>query len=83
MVNAYWEALDFEIPVLGDDHEPWRRCLDTFLASPDDACPWEDAAAVGSPTYLVQPRSLVLLMTRARDRALPPVDGLPTGGTHR
>ncbi len=64
MVNAYWEKLDFEIPPLGVAHEPWRRCVDTYLASPHDVCGWEDAPAVRSRTYRVQPRSLVILMTR-------------------
>lgn len=64
MVNAYWEALDFEIPPLGGAHEPWRRCVDTYLASPQDVCRWEEAPAVRSRTYRVQPRSLVILMTR-------------------
>ena len=71
MVNAYWEVLDFEIPPLGDAYEPWRRCIDTFLAAPDDACRWEDAPAVAMPTYPVQPRSLVMLVARARERAAP------------
>jgi glycogen operon protein len=69
MVNAYWEALDFEIPLLGDGYEPWRRWLDTFLAAPNDICRLEDAPAVLSTTYPVQPRSLVILVGDARSRA--------------
>jgi glycogen operon protein len=62
MLNAYWEPLIFELPpgpAAGGD--PWRRCVDTALASPDDICPWEEAPAVPAAAYRVQPRSIVLL----------------------
>ena len=65
MVNAYWEALSFEIPRNGEAYEPWRRCVDTFLDSPDDICTWPDASVVNGSTYLVRPRTVVLL-TRSR-----------------
>ncbi len=39
----------------------WRRLIDTFLPSPIDCQTFADAPAVTLPTYLVQPRSLVLL----------------------
>jgi isoamylase len=66
MVNAYWEELVFEIPPGGDVYEPWRRCIDTFLDSPDDICDWFNAPEIVTSTYKVQPRSVVLLITRAR-----------------
>ncbi|HTO48959.1 MAG TPA: glycogen debranching protein GlgX [Burkholderiales bacterium] len=62
MINAYWEALDFEIPP--PDGAPWRRVVDTALDSPDDIRAWSDAPAVRAPTYAVQPRSIVLLIAR-------------------
>jgi len=65
MVNAYWEALRFEIPVVGEAGEPWRRCVDTFLDSPDDICDWDKSPIVSGATYPVQPRSVVLLVARA------------------
>jgi glycogen operon protein len=68
MVNAYWEALDFEIPPVEDGQGPWRRFLDTFRAAPEDVCPGDGAPAVLLPTYRVEPRSLVLLVARARER---------------
>ncbi|OPY04615.1 MAG: Glycogen debranching enzyme [Syntrophus sp. PtaB.Bin001] len=67
MINAYWESLSFELPPVEDAYEPWRRCIDTFLGSPDDILTWSQAAAVESSTYTVQPRSVVLLMTRFRN----------------
>jgi glycogen operon protein len=66
IVNAYWEPLEFELPPLSEAYEPWRRCIDTFLASPEDVCPLEDAPIVPSAAYQVQPRSLVILFAAAR-----------------
>jgi glycogen operon protein len=67
MLNAYWEPLMFEIPPVPAGHQrPWRRCIDTALASPDDICLWGAAPAIEQSTYLVQPRSVALLA-----RALP------------
>jgi glycogen operon protein len=63
MLNAYWEPLTFELPPLPvERQQPWRRCLDTALASPDDLCPWETAPFVEQATYVVQPRSVVCLV---------------------
>ncbi len=64
MLNAYWEALEFELPppAKGPDYR-WRRLLDTFLDSPYDICAVEKAPAVSTLTYLVQPRSVVLLFS--------------------
>jgi len=62
MLNAYWEPLTFELPrVLGEGEQGWRRCIDTALASHDDIFPWAEAPRVGALSYMVQPRSLVLL----------------------
>ena len=62
MLNAYWEPLTFELPPVATRNEPgWRRCMDTALDSPNDVCPWQVAPAVQPTTYLVQPRSIVIL----------------------
>jgi isoamylase len=62
MLNAYWEPLTFELPpVPAECPQAWRRCIDTALKPPDDICPWETAELVGQATYMVQPRSVVLL----------------------
>jgi len=62
MINAYWEALEFEIPPLDRAQGPWRRCIDTFLDPPDDICGWTDGQMVQGSTYTVEPRSLVILL---------------------
>jgi glycogen operon protein len=62
MFNAYWEPLTFEIPpAAAETGESWRRCMDTALAAPEDLLPWDAAPAVVQGTYVVQPRSIVLL----------------------
>ena len=66
IVNAYWEALEFEIPTSGSAHQAWRRIIDTSLDSPDDVRAWAEAPAVDPPAYLVQPRSVVLLIAMGR-----------------
>jgi isoamylase len=62
IINAYWEALEFELPVLADAESSWRRCIDTYQDPPDDICDWSDAHRVEGTTYLVQPRSVVILL---------------------
>jgi glycogen operon protein len=62
MLNAYWEPLTFQLPPVPPESEQrWRRCIDTALASPDDIYPWERAPFVAQASYVVQPRSVVLL----------------------
>jgi glycogen operon protein len=62
MFNAYWETLTFELPLpAADGQQTWRRCIDTALDSPDDIQLWQTAPKVEQQTYMVQPRSVVLL----------------------
>jgi len=62
MLNAYWEPLQFELPPVPDGlTQTWRCCVDTARSSPDDINRWEAAPAVSTATYLVQPRSIVVL----------------------
>ena len=68
IANAYWEALEFEIPPHGDPHAAWQRIIDTSLDSPDDVRGWTDAPTVQDATYVVQPRSVVLLMSMREHR---------------
>jgi isoamylase len=65
IINAYWEALKFEVPALDQAQEAWRRCVDTSLDPPDDICGWADAQRLPGSTCRVQPRSIVLLLARA------------------
>ncbi len=63
MVNAYWRELSFELPPVADDERRvWLRWLDTALPSPDDIRPLPEAAVITTPDYIVQPRSVVLLI---------------------
>jgi glycogen operon protein len=64
IVNAFWQPLEFQIPALGETHDAWRRCVDTYLDSPDDIMSWKDAPPLKQATYLVQPRSVVVLIAR-------------------
>jgi glycogen operon protein len=63
ILNAYWDALEFELPI--DETgapRPWRRWIDTALACPDDIVPWHLACPVDDcHTYRVGPRSVVVL----------------------
>jgi len=68
MNNAYWEPLEFEVPILDSTHLPWRRYVDTSLDTPKDICGWSDTAAAEGSTYVVQPRSVVILICTARSR---------------
>jgi glycogen operon protein len=64
MINAYWEPLTFAIPVLDYRYVPWRRGVDTFRPAPRDICMWSDAEPVHDTTCVVQPRSIVVLVTK-------------------
>jgi isoamylase len=64
MINAYWEALEFAIPQLDDNHSQWRCCVDTFRQSPADISLWSEAETVQGGTLIVQPRSIVMLVTK-------------------
>jgi isoamylase len=67
MINAYWEALEFAIPQLDENHVPWRRCVDTFRMSPADISVWSEAETAEGETLIVQSRSIVVLVTRFND----------------
>jgi isoamylase len=73
MFNAYWEPLTFELPPVPAEHrQAWRRCIDTALLSPDDINVWEHAPLVEQATYIVQPRSVVLLALPLQSAAKTP-----------
>jgi isoamylase len=71
IINAYWEPLEFEIPVFSETQGSWRRCVDTYLDPPNDICRWADAPRLQGSTCLAQPRSVVLLVTRAEKGGFP------------
>ena len=45
ILNAYWEPLEFELPVVGEGAS-WRRWIDTALDSPNDIVPWQTAPTI-------------------------------------
>ncbi len=62
ILNAYWEPLEFELPVSGKGcGNPWRRWIDTAQESPNDIVPWEKARTVPGLTYRVEARSVAVL----------------------
>jgi glycogen operon protein len=65
IINAYWEALEFEVPPLDQGQESWRRCVDTYLDPPDDICSWTHGRRLQGSSYLVQARSVVILVADA------------------
>jgi isoamylase len=62
MFNAYWEHLDFELPVLRDGAMNWSRWIDTALDPPHDICDWQQETRVPQSTYRVGARSMVVLI---------------------
>jgi isoamylase len=64
IVNAYWQALDFEMPPRPPTH-PWRRVLDTYLEAPYDIRSWAEAPTLGGATCRAESRSVVVLIAEA------------------
>jgi len=64
IINSFWEALDFELPPPQPGRTPWRRCVDTTLASPDDIRRWAEAPVVETASFRAGPRSVVVLLSR-------------------
>jgi len=62
MMNAYWEPLDFALPVLSE--HGWHRWINTSLESPDDISDWLKTPLVGGKSYRVESRSIVALIGR-------------------
>jgi len=63
MLNAYHDALEFELPQL-KEFINWDRWIDTALESPDDICYWENAITITDEKYLVQPYTSVILVAK-------------------
>ncbi len=62
ILNAYWQPLTFELPPLPlGGRAGWRQVIDTYLETPADCCDQAGPVVTGS-SYLVQPRSVVLLV---------------------
>ena len=65
MINAYWEALDFELPSIPPASlTGWRRWIDTARKSPEDIMDAPEAPLVRETQYRVAPRSVAVLFAR-------------------
>ncbi|WP_116813425.1 glycogen debranching protein GlgX [Steroidobacter cummioxidans] len=62
ILNAYWEALDFELPAVDGHTGNWSRWIDTALESPADIVSLTAAQALTGTTYSAQARSVVVLV---------------------
>jgi glycogen operon protein len=62
ILNAYWESLEFELPLVSDGREAWHRWIDTALDSPHDIVEWQTAPPVAGRTYHAEPHSVVMLV---------------------
>jgi isoamylase len=67
ILNAYWEALDFELPSPGNGDRAWRRWIDTSLQSPFDIVEWASAPPMPAGSYRAEPRSVVVLYADGKD----------------
>ncbi len=66
MLNAYWKAFNFELPLLPEG-QSWRRVVDTALASPEDYRDPQEAIAITDSHYCLTARSAVVLMAQSND----------------
>jgi isoamylase len=63
ILNAYWEALDFELPPGNDGKgHSWGRWIDTALGPPHDIVPWQEVVPILGQSYRSGPRSVVVLL---------------------
>ncbi|MGV2830960.1 glycogen debranching protein GlgX [Myxosarcina sp. GI1(2024)] len=63
MFNAYWESLNYELPLFRPGHN-WYRIIDTSLPTPNDFCELATAPMVNQRYYQVEARSSVVLMAK-------------------
>jgi glycogen operon protein len=64
-LNAYWEALDFELPLLpGGPAHGWRRLLDTARGDAQDLLEFDAAPPVAGGLQRVQARSVVMWLAK-------------------
>ncbi|MEH1855195.1 MAG: glycogen debranching protein GlgX [Nostoc sp.] len=61
ILNAYWQPLTFELPLLSSG-EGWHQIVDTALRSPQDFSDLKTAPLITSLEYLAGGRSVVVLM---------------------
>jgi glycogen operon protein len=62
MFNAYWEALEFDVPPApATAIAGWQRWIDTSLESPEDITVIATAPPVRGSQYRVSPRCVAAL----------------------
>ena len=64
MLNAYWETLEFELPLPGVG-ERWHRVINTALALSEAVCEIGFSQPYDKETYRVETRSCVVLIAQA------------------
>jgi isoamylase len=75
MFNAYWEALDFDLPPApAAAVSGWRRWVDTSRESPEDIMDATAAPSVPGTQYRVKPRSVAALFVLTDDRSGPVIE---------
>ncbi len=68
LLNAYWQAVQFELPLPLVGSAGWLRLVDTSLDNPLDVNEPPRAPLIDSNSYAVQPRSAVVLICRKPNR---------------
>lgn len=64
-MNAHWDLATFRIPA-SPSGRPWRRAIDTNLASPEDAMGLDEGPVVPVSTdYRVEARSMIVLVSES------------------
>jgi glycogen operon protein len=69
ILNAYWESLEFELPVL-ENGSGWCRWIDTALESPHDIEEWKTCPVIPEGPYLARRRSVVILVSHSAKQVL-------------
>ncbi len=65
IMNSHWEQHDARLPALPDG-AAWHLFADTAAAPPDDICdPGQERPLIQPWSYLIRPRSTVILVERA------------------
>jgi glycogen operon protein len=60
--SAFWEPLTIELPEM--ENQRWYRVVDTSLPVGEDIVPEEEAFFLPEITYVVRPRSTIVLVAR-------------------
>jgi len=62
ILSAYWEPLEFELPILKKGGA-WHRWIDTGLDSPNDIVSWDTAPPISGENYRIESRAVAMLVT--------------------